>query len=181
MRTTQEIVDSIDTRLDEIRHEIETLNAARTALDARNGRALRDATRGLTNPPALASGSRPSARTSAKSSRGTSVPTSSGEVARSLGAGRRTIRPKAKPASDAVAADRLESLLSGAGGLTTSELAARANANRDRVLAILRELETAGRVLRTGERRATRWHVITDEDRIRVRAAELEATRKRRA
>jgi len=42
-------------------------------------------------------------------------------------------------------------------------------------------LESAGRIGRTGQRRATRWHAITDEDRIRERAAELEATRKRRA
>jgi hypothetical protein len=44
------------------------------------------------------------------------------------------------------------------------------------VLALLRELEQAQRIRRTGQRRATRWHAITDEDRIRERAAEL-ATR----
>lgn len=79
----------------------------------------------------------------------------------------------------AVPADEVESLLSGNGGLSTSELAARADASRDHVLGLLRELEAAGRVRRTGQRRGTRWHQITDEDRIRVRAAELEATRRR--
>ncbi|HTT30039.1 MAG TPA: hypothetical protein VMG37_16605 [Solirubrobacteraceae bacterium] len=49
------------------------------------------------------------------------------------------------------------------------------------MLRLLRDLESAGRIGRTGQRRATRWHAITDEDRIRERAAELEATRKRRA
>jgi len=78
-----------------------------------------------------------------------------------------------------VPADQVESLLSGNGGLTTSELADRANGNRDQVLGLLRDLEAAGRVRRTGQRRGTRWHQITDEDRIRVRAAELEATRRR--
>jgi hypothetical protein len=38
---------------------------------------------------------------------------------------------------------------------------------------MLRELEQAQRVRRTGQRRATRWHAVTDEDRTRERAAEL--------
>jgi GTP-sensing pleiotropic transcriptional regulator CodY len=80
----------------------------------------------------------------------------------------------------AIPADGLESLLSENGGLTTSALAERTGENRDHVLTLLRELETAGRIRRTGQRRGTRWHAITDEDRIRERAAELEATRKRR-
>jgi hypothetical protein len=131
MRTTQEIVDSIDTRLAELSDQIKTLETARTALD-----------------------------------RGESP-------------GRSTSRPRAKRRLTAVPADQVESLLSGNGGLTTSELADRANGNRDQVLGLLRELEAAGRVRRTGQRRGTRWHQITDEDRIRVRAAELEATRRR--
>ena len=72
-------------------------------------------------------------------------------------------------------------MLSRTGGLSTAQLAAQANADRDQIVGVLRELETAGRVRRTGQRRATRWHVITDEDRIRERVAELEATRKRSA
>jgi hypothetical protein len=139
MRTTQEIVDSIDTRLRELRREIKTLDTARAALKAREAGSSRRA-------PLKA-------------------------------------RRKANRAGNAFAPDRLESLLSGNGngGVTTSELAAQASADRDRVLGMLRELETAGRVRRSGQRRATRWHAITDEDRIRERAAELEATRRRRA
>ena len=132
MRTTEEIVDSIDTRLVELSDQIKTLESARSALDQRE-RARRN------TPPRRA---------------------------------RRALR-------GAVPADEVESLLSGNGGLTTSELAARADAKRDHVLGLLRELEAAGRVRRTGQRRGTRWHQITDEDRIRVRAAELEATRRR--
>ena len=81
----------------------------------------------------------------------------------------------------ATSADRVESLLSENGGLTTSALAEQTGGNRDHVLRLLRELEAAGRVRRTGQRRGTRWQTITDEDRIRERAAELEATRKRPA
>jgi hypothetical protein len=131
MRTTQEIVDSIDIRLAELSDQIKTLETARTALD------------------------------------------------RSESAARSPSRPRVKRRLTAVPADQVESLLSGNGGLTTSELADRANGNRDQVLGLLRELEAAGRVRRTGQRRGTRWHQITDEDRIRVRAAELEATRRR--
>jgi len=72
-------------------------------------------------------------------------------------------------------------LLSDNGGLTTTALAEKTSGNRDQILNLLRELETAGRIRRTGQRRATRWHTITDEDRIRERAAELEATRRRPA
>jgi hypothetical protein len=80
-----------------------------------------------------------------------------------------------------ISADRLELLLSDNGGLATSALAEKTGGNRDQVLSLLRELEAAGRIRRTGQRRATRWHTITDEDRIRERAAELEATRRRPA
>jgi DNA-binding IclR family transcriptional regulator len=80
-----------------------------------------------------------------------------------------------------VPAGRLEALLSENGGLTTSALAERSNGNRDQVLTLLRELETAGRIRRSGQRRSTRWHAITDEDRIRERAAELASRRRRSA
>jgi hypothetical protein len=54
----------------------------------------------------------------------------------------------------------------------------RIDAHRDRVLTVLRELEMAGRVRRTGQRRSTRWHTITDEERIHERAPELAARSK---
>jgi len=63
--------------------------------------------------------------------------------------------------------------LANSDGMTTADLAKRADAGLDHVLLLLRELEQARRVRRTGQRRATRWHAITDEDRIRERAAEL--------
>lgn len=68
----------------------------------------------------------------------------------------------------------LEQLLSGLGGASAAELADQLNADRGQVLARLKELEAQGGVRRTGNRRTTRWHAITDEDRIRERAAELE-------
>ena len=140
MRTTQEIVDSIDNRLRELDDEIKTLDAARAALETRESAPV-------PRPPAAVTKRRRSARRPLK----------------------------------AVHADRVEALLSANGGLTTATLAEETGGNRDQLLTLLRQLETAGRVRRTGQRRATRWHTITDEDRIRARAAELEATRKRPA
>jgi DNA-binding CsgD family transcriptional regulator len=70
-------------------------------------------------------------------------------------------------------AEAAEQLLTTGDGLTTAALAEQAGADRDQVLALLRDLEQAQRVRRTGQRRGTRWHAITDEDRIRERAAEL--------
>jgi hypothetical protein len=72
-------------------------------------------------------------------------------------------------------ADTAVRMLAEADWITTFALAKRANADPAQVLCLLKELATAGRVRRTGERRATRWHALSDEDRIQERAAELAA------
>lgn len=155
MKTTQDIVDSIEARLRELNQEIQTLTAARSALDSEDARRSGPAAPPAAAPAAVAT-PRPARRRSRGRLRGAAV----GEV---------------------VPAGRLELLLSENGGLTTSVLAERTNGNRDQVLTLLRELEAAGRVRRTGQRRSTRWHAITDEDRIRERAAELAGRRRRKA
>ena len=144
MRTTEDIVDSIENRLRELNQEIESLTAARTALDGRED-----------GPAASA----PAPARRRKSTRRV----------------RRSTR-----AVEVVPAGRLEALLSENGGLTTSVLAERTNGDRDQVLTLLRELEATGRIRRSGQRRSTRWHAITDEDRIRERAAELAARSRRK-
>ncbi len=149
MRTTEAIVDSIESRLRELNQEIETLTAARTALDGAQASPAKSA--------APVRSERPTRRRT-----------------------RRTRRTKRARDVEVVPAGRLEVLLSENGGLTTSSLAERTNGDRDQVLTMLRELEAAGRIRRSGQRRGTRWHAITDEDRIRERAAEL-ASRTRRA
>jgi hypothetical protein len=150
MTNTQQIIESIDDRLRKLNGEIETLTAARSALDAGHA------------PPAKRRS------TATESANGTGSP-------RPV---RRARRPKSDRPVEVVPAGRLELLLSETGGLTTSALAEQANGDRDQVLILLRELEAAGRIRRTGQRRSTRWHAITDEDRIRERAAELAARRK---
>ncbi|HYB26910.1 MAG TPA: hypothetical protein VEF89_09880 [Solirubrobacteraceae bacterium] len=88
-------------------------------------------------------------------------------------------RKRASRPAKAVPAETVERLLFGSDGLTTAALAKQSNGDPADVLRRLRELEATGRVRRTGERRGTRWHVMTDEDRIQKRAAEL-ASRSRR-
>lgn len=100
------------------------------------------------------------------------TPASTAEATPTTRRGRRKTR---KPLTAGVA----ERLLATSDGLTTAALAQQAGADRHQVLALLRDLEEARRVRRTGQRRATRWHAITDEDRIRERAAELASRSKR--
>jgi hypothetical protein len=83
-------------------------------------------------------------------------------------------RAAPKPTRDVVPAGKLEAMLAEHDGITSTALAKLANAAPDQVLTLLRELEQAGRARRTGQRRGTRWHAITDEDRIAARVAELE-------
>jgi hypothetical protein len=73
----------------------------------------------------------------------------------------------------------LHQLLAENDGLTTSAIAERAGLGRDQALTLLKELEARSEVRRSGQRRGVRWHAITDEDRIRERAAELERLRRR--
>ena len=75
----------------------------------------------------------------------------------------------------AVGAETLERLLADtSAGLSASAIAQQARAGYDPTLKLLRELEAAGRVRRSGSRRSTVWRLITDEERIAERAAELE-------
>jgi hypothetical protein len=181
MTTIQEIVKSIDTRLRTLNDELKTLEAARVALDGRDRKPSPRPSTTATDEHNAATRANARSKASAKSKREASADVVSEPASRPPKRARRPSRPRARRTSTDIPADRLESLLSANGGLTTSTLAEQSGGNRDQVLKLLRELEAAGRIRRTGQRRATRWHAITDEDRIRERAEELEATRKRRA
>ena len=82
-------------------------------------------------------------------------------------------RRTSKTRSNVVPIGKLIGLLDGSDGLTTRELATQTGCRGEQILARLKEQEQAGNVRRTGARAATRWHLITDEDRIADRAAEL--------
>lgn len=146
--TTADIIRNIDTRLADIQREIANLHQARAQLV--NGA-----------DPAASIDQAPAVPDPATAAAVTPRPTRS-----------RTNRAKA---ARIVPAGVLERLLADSDGLTTTQLAAQAGADRDQVLTLLKELEATGRVRRSGERRATRWRLFTEEDAIAERAAELAA------
>lgn len=181
MTTTKNIVDSIERRIRDAKQEIAALTAAQAALNGRHGTkgsrrkaaskadgARRNDANATADVQEVAAGERRDSQPTA----GNSAPP------RSRRRARRSRRARSARGVEVVPAGKLELLLAKTAGLTTSALANQANADRDQVLTLLRELELAGRVRRQGQRRATRWHVITDEERIHKRAAELDAQRK---
>jgi hypothetical protein len=81
-----------------------------------------------------------------------------------------------RSSTEVAPAGKLHRLLAATNGLSTAALAERADADPAQVLPLLREMEAAGRVRRTGARRGTRWHAVADEEEwIAQRAAELAA------
>ncbi|HEY2438221.1 MAG TPA: hypothetical protein VGH93_13655 [Solirubrobacteraceae bacterium] len=140
MTYIEDLVQSIDRQIDEVKNAVASLEAARSKLV--NGSA----------PPPTRKPRRQSRR-------------------------RRAAKPKP---TEVVPAGALSRILAENPGLTTSALAQLANADRDQVLTLLKEMESAGDARRTGVRAGTRWFAITDEDRIQARAAEL-ARRSKRA
>ena len=78
----------------------------------------------------------------------------------------------------AVGPKTLERLLANtSSGLSANVIAKQAGAGYTAILKLLHELEAAGEVRRSGSRRSTLWQLITDEERIAARAAELERRR----
>jgi predicted ArsR family transcriptional regulator len=78
-------------------------------------------------------------------------------------------------------AGKLETMLREADGLNVAAIAKQANARGTQVRDLLRDLEAAGQVRRSGVGRGSRWRLVTDEERIAERAAELEALSSRKA
>jgi hypothetical protein len=155
--TTTDIVTGIDRRLAEAKAEIAQLEGARQA---------------------LSNGAAPSAT---PTPRGTQPKTAPPKTAPRKTAVRKTAaRRAARRGHEVVPAGKLTALLDGSTGMSTPELAKATNGKPDQILALLRELEKTDQIRRTGERRATRWHLITDEDRIAARAAEIAAQSRRR-
>jgi hypothetical protein len=180
MRATETIVDLIDARLRQLHEEIRTLTLARGALEGRDAPAVKQRPPG-TPGRVSRSDNRTGAGAAARSG-GETAPAASSEISprapQQSQVRARSKRGRRRRSVGVVAAGQLEALLSANPEMTTSALAERADADREQVLTALRELEAAGRVRRSGERRSTRWHAITDEERIEARAAELAARSK---
>jgi pyruvate dehydrogenase E2 component (dihydrolipoamide acetyltransferase) len=88
---------------------------------------------------------------------------------------------KAAPKKAAKAVVPLEKLLKVVGdkpGMTTTSIAKETGGDQSVLLELLKESEQKGEVRRQGQRRATSWYLITDEDRIAARAAQIAAQAK---
>jgi hypothetical protein len=190
------LLAAIESRLADIAAEIIALDAAKTALagprtggqipavtiDAQAPRPRHGAPRRRLTPSA-----KPSEPATART---TPEPVAAAEDDRNTVTPKRSSRKRAatatRPRPGAVRAETLERLLAEtSAGLSANAIAKQAGAPYNRSLTLLRELEAAGQVRRSGSRRSTVWQLITDEERIAERAAELErrsaASSRRRA
>jgi|SRR5579875_1763721 len=149
MSYLDQLTATIDARIAAIRREIASLESARAALDGRSRSASR--------------------RRRGRAASGHSGSRAQSEPPRSSGRARR--RRLAGPELT----ELLERMLGeSAEGLSAVTLAKRADAGYGQVLEQLRALEQAGRVRRTGERRTSLWRLVTEDELIAERAAELE-------
>jgi predicted transcriptional regulator len=189
MPSLEQIRASIEARLAELSNELTALEDARASLHGE--RSASSTTGAPTNGAAAASkrhrtptrarsqpngAKKPRNRSSAEAVPEAPATPPSAAVTPPLSLRARTPAKRAKvvQAADSLVADTLGTILHGEGdGLSAATIAERSNARYGQVLNLLRELESAGQVRRTGTRRSTRWRLITDGERIAERAAEL--------
>ena len=190
MSDIPQLLAAIDSRLADLAAEITVLESAKAALDGPRtiGRSPAGATDAMTarsrrrprrprrtpsptpTEPA-ASGATPEPVISVHDDGSTTTPKRSTRKAAAKGT-----RPRR--AGVAVRTETLERLLADtSAGLSANAIAEQAGAGYNPTLKLLRELEAAGQVRRSGSRRSTVWRLVTDEERIAERAAELERRR----
>lgn len=159
MSATEAIRELIERQLQAIEAEVEALHDALRRLES--------------------NGSEPAARDTSRRGR---VSERRAVGAPSNGRTRARGRAERAPGRGSVTAGRVQQLLREHSDLSTAAVAEGARVGRDDALRALKELEARGEVRRSGQRRGVRWHAVTDEDRIRERAAQLEQqSRSRRA
>ena len=185
MSQIDQLVESIDARIVEVKNEIAALHAARAAL--RNETAT-------SKPPADSVKETPPSRRR-RTQKATSnvanaeTPASAGaDLDAAETASKPTGPPKPRSRQPAASEKSVEVLLAGKleamlresqDGLSAITISKRSNASYKQVLDLLRELEQTGQLRRSGSRRTSLWRLITDEERIAERAAELERVSKR--
>jgi hypothetical protein len=93
--------------------------------------------------------------------------------------GRRTARPRATrqrtsngrtPGKVELTPDVVVELVTPE-GVPARDIRSKVNGSDNQVLKVLKDLESAGKIKRTGQRRATKWHRVTDNARVAARAA----------
>ena len=56
-------------------------------------------------------------------------------------------------------------------GVPARDIRSKVNGSDNQVLKVLKDLESEGKIKRTGQRRATKWHLVTENGRSATRAA----------
>jgi hypothetical protein len=186
MSEIPQLLAAIDSRLAEIAGEITVLESAKAALAGQRtiGRSPAGATHASTARPRRPRRPRrtPSPTPTEPAASGTtpepviSVHEDGSSTTPERSTAKRTRRRRR--AGVAVGTETLKRLLADtSAGLSANAIAAQAGAGDNPTLTLLRKLEAAGQVRRSGSRRSTLWRLVTDEERIAERAAELERRR----
>lgn len=169
-----DILTMLKERLAEAESDAERLRAAITAVEG-----------GAASPPQpRPAGGRVAAKAPAAKAPAAKAPAAKAPAAKAPAAKAQATSPQAakrqaaKPPAKVVPLGALMKWVADHPGTTTTGIAKGTQADQAQVLALLKEAEGEGNARREGERRATRWWVVTDADRIAKRAAELEAQRK---
>jgi hypothetical protein len=187
MSNLQEITDAIDGRLAELKQQIASLEAARRALtEIQRSRPAESKPAATTRAPAKARRSRTatsrrpevsaSASASAAAAPAVAKPTPSAGaqpvVAKASTARTRKSSPKTRRRE--LEPGQIEALLRDSeDGLSLVALARRAGVSEAKVADRLATLERSGEARKSGPRRTSLWRLVTDEERIAERAAEL--------
>lgn len=160
----EQIVASIDARIAALQNDIQPLLDAKRALLHTPGPAKPTNHQAVAaNAAAAAADAKPVAETEQTA------------PARKPRPPRRTRRRRVPSIPDT----QLIALLDGSqAGVTSTALAKETGGDVNQIRATLKQLAESGQARRTGERRATRWHLITEEEQIAARAAEIEAQMK---
>jgi hypothetical protein len=188
MSDISQLVAVIDGRLADIAAEMAALDAAKAELAAprRGGRARANITEATaTRVDRRAGRSRltpsrkaPEPRIGSESESATAARDVGSTVAPKRPVKKRSSTARPRRRGNAVGAEMLEELLGNTPtGLSANAIAQQVGAGYQRTLALLHELEAAGQVRRSGSRRSTVWQLITEEEQIARRAAELERQR----
>ena len=131
-----------------------------------------------TNGKSTATAAKPTAAAPAKAPAPAPAPAPAKAAAPKPAPAKRGPAAKRKPAKAVVPLEKLLKVVGDSPGLTTTALAAQTGGDQAALLELLKESEQKGEVRREGERRATSWFRITDEDRVAARAAEIAAQSK---
>jgi hypothetical protein len=187
MSDIPQLVAAIDSRLADVAAEIAALETARAELaaprtsgetrastnDATATRARRRAARRRVTPSDKRP--EPAVRTTEPEPVKAAQDVGSTRAPKRSTRKRRATVARSRRRGGAVGAETLERLLADtSAALSAKAIAQQVDAGYDHTLKLLRELEAAGQVRRSGSRRSTVWQVIADEEQIAQRAAELE-------